>query len=108
MNRAERRRVDKASSKSDKAYMINANAINSIKAEATNNAIDKAFILMLSMPLMVLRDKYGFGRKRLTEFNEYVLDLYDSFKKDYVTLDDLSKTVEEETGVKLELRKGDK
>ena len=41
------------------------------------------------------------GKKRLSDFMDYVLELYDSFEKDYVTLDDLWDTIEKETGVKL-------
>lgn len=60
---------------------------------------------MLAIPVMVLHDKYGQlmhkdGREE--KFAELCLDLYDSFEKGYITLDDLHNTLREETGMILE------
>lgn len=59
---------------------------------------------MLGIPVMVLHDQFGFGRKRLEKFTDATLELYDSFEKDYITLDDLIQTIYEETSVKIEKR----
>ena len=72
-----------------------------IKQDAAQEAIDKAFVLMLSLPMIVLHDKYGWGKKRLSDFMNHVLEQYDSFNKNFITLDDLWNTIEKETGVKL-------
>lgn len=98
MNRAERRRTEKAKAKNP-VYNIKSSDISRIKDDAVSEAVRQSTILMLSIPVMVLRDKYGFGSKRLSDFMEYTIDLFDSFIKEYVTLEDLINTVKEETGV---------
>lgn len=56
---------------------------------------------MLGLPLMVLHDKWGFGKVRGERFIEQVLDLYNSFEKGYLSLDDIHNCLWEEGGIKL-------
>ena len=102
MNRAERRKQG-IKGKSP-VLNIKAEDINKIKQNAVKQAADTAFIMMLSIPLMVLRDKYGYGKKRLEVFSDYVLDLYDCFDKGYVTFDDLINILKEEVGIEIKQR----
>lgn len=83
--------------------------INRIKREATESASHKAFELMLAIPVMVLRDKYGQlnkleidGKSRGERFADYCLDLYDSFNKGLVSMEDLHECLWEEAGIKLQ------
>ena len=63
-------------------------------------SVDVAFKLMLGLPVMVLHDKYGWGgKKRLPEFGDYVLELYDSFDKGYITLEEIEEVIRKETGI---------
>lgn len=101
MNRAERRRLKRSQESDNATYTLRNEDVTRIKQDAAQEAIDKAFVLMLGLPMIVLHDKYGWGKKRLSNFMDYVLELYDSFEKDYVALDDLWDTIEKETGVKL-------
>lgn len=101
MNRSERRRLKRNQESCNATYTLRNEDVTRIKQDAAQEAIDKAFVLMLGLPMIVLHDKYGWGKKRLSDFMDYVLELYDSFEKDYVTLDDLWDTIEKETGVKL-------
>ncbi len=104
MNRAERRRLEKQGKAVPKETVINIKSsdVLAIKKKAATEAADLAFFLMLSIPMMVLHDKYGFGKVRGERFMDQVLDLYDSFEKGYVTLEDLQKCLWEEGGIKLE------
>lgn len=98
MNRADRRKKGLKA----KTYTLTDEQITRMKKNAVNEAMSVAFTLMLGIPVMVLHDKYGWGgKKRLPDFMDYVLDLYDSFNKGYLTLDDIRQTIEEETGVVL-------
>lgn len=81
---------------------MRASDVLQIKKNAAKEAADTAFLLMLSIPMMVLHDKWGFGKIRCERFMEQALDLYDSFEKDYVTLDDLKQCLWDEAGVKVE------
>lgn len=101
MNRAERRRLKRNQESCNATYTLRNEDVTRIKQDAAQEAIDKAFVLMLCLPMIVLHDKYGWDKKRLSDFMDYALELYDSFEKDYVTLDDLWDTIEKETGVKL-------
>lgn len=111
MNRAERRKRAKLGLPVEKEPVINVKAsdIQQIKKNATNQAADTAFFLMLAIPVMVLHDKYGQlmrrevdGKSREERFADLCIDLYDSFNKGYVTLDDLAECLWEEAGIKLE------
>ena len=109
MNRAERRRLNRADER-EPVISVRRSDINAIKEVATNAAIDKAFILMLAIPTMILHDKYSQlmrkekeGKSREKRFVDLCLDLYDSYKKGYVTLDDLNKCLWEEAGIRLEI-----
>jgi hypothetical protein len=101
MNRSERRRQQKEQSKDQVRYNLSKADIKKIKDEAMTEAIDKAFILMLGLPVMVLHDKFGFGAKRLERLTDEVLELYDSYNKGFLTLDDIMNTLKEETGLEL-------
>lgn len=101
MGRAEIRRLQREQQKAKKTYTLTQGQIGDIKKQAADEAIHAAFILMCGLPLMALRDKFGFGKVRLERFSDALLDLYDSFDKGYVTLEDLHKTIFEETGVKI-------
>lgn len=107
MNRAERRRRERqglGKDVKDPVYTVKRSDLDQAKKEAAQNAIDAAFILMLGLPVMVLHDKYEWGgKKRLPEFTEHVLDLYDSFNRDFFTLDEVLKAIKKEAGVDIEL-----
>lgn len=111
MNRAERRKRQKQGLPTHKEPVMNVKVsdIQNIKKQATTEAADLAFLLMLSIPVMVIHDKYPQlmrrevdGKSRAERFADLCLDLYDSFEKGYVTLDDLAQCLWEEAGIKLE------
>lgn len=101
MNRAERRRLKRNQESRNATYTLRNEDVTRIKQDAAQEAVDKAFVLMLGLPMIVLRDKYGWGKKRLSDFMNHVLEQYDSFNKNFISLDDLWNTIEKETGVKL-------
>ena len=101
MNRAERRRNEKEMKK-DPYWILWASDVQ-IKANAIKQAVDVALELTFCLPVMWLHDKKGWGKKRLTELINGVLELYDSFDHGYITLDDLRETLKTETGVKIDL-----
>lgn len=107
MSRAERRRLERDSSKSQKTYTLTQAQIDQMKKEVSMEATKKAFLMMMGFPLLTLRDKFGFGKSRLNRFMSHMLDMYEAYEMDYVDLDDLNNTILEETGVTLlEKREG--
>ena len=110
MNRAERRR--QGIKESVKTYTLNEEQIKQIKADAVKEAIDTAFILMLGLPVMIIHDKYPQlmkrevdGKCREERFTDLLLDLYDSFDKGYLTLDDILNCITEECGIDIARKK---
>ena len=104
MNRAERRRLKRQSEK-EAVINVKSSDIQRIKQDSTQEAVDKAFFLMLAIPVMVIHDKYPQLMKkdgREQRFADLCIDLYDSFNKGYVTLDELADCLWEEVGIKLE------
>lgn len=102
MGRADRRRQEKEANKKPKMYHLTDVQIKAIKDKAVSEAIDTAFILMLGLPTMVIHDKFTkIWRKEGREetFVDEILELYDTFNKGYLTLDDVITTLKEETGI---------
>ena len=63
---------------------------------------------MLGIPVMVIHDKFGSLMKkdgREEKFSDYILDLYDSYEKGFVSLEDLTKVLKEECGLEFKFRK---
>jgi hypothetical protein len=104
MGRAENRRAMKAQSKQNKVYTLTQAQIDKIKDDAVTEASNTAFLLMLAIPVMVLHDKHWVktAKQKIPKFVDQCLDLYDSFSKDLVTLEDLQGCLEEESGIKIE------
>lgn len=100
MNRAERRRQQRA--EKDGVINIKKQELNKIKEDATQEAVQRAFGMMLYTVAIVLRDKYGFGKKRLDVFVDYVLDQFESIQQNYVSFEDLREAILAETGVEIE------
>lgn len=96
MNRAQRRK-----SGNRKPVNFNKAQIDEAKMQAYRQAADFAFKMMICVPVMVMRDN-GWGGKRLARFIDKIFDVYDSFSQGYLTLDDMKKTVFEETGINLD------
>jgi len=103
VNRAERRRLQKKGLPVKKEPVVNIkySDVQQMKDEATKKAADTAFLLMLGLPVLVLRDKWGFGKVRLERFIDQVIDMYEAFNEGYLTLDDIHKVIEEETRIKI-------
>ena len=104
MGRAEQRRAEREAQKGKKTYTLTQEQIDKIKDDAVKEASDVAFLLMLAIPVMVLHDKWWekTAKKRCPVFVDQCLDLFDSFSKDYVSLEDLKRCLYEESGIKLE------
>lgn len=102
MNRAERRRMAKSAQKEkEKTYVLTQTQIDEMKREATNEATRKAFLMLMSIPVMVLHDKFGFGIRRLGKLMDYVLIWYEAVQNNEVKLMELVKVAENECGIKV-------
>lgn len=107
MNRQQRRLAKKQGRPVKKEPVINVkrNDLRKYADEAAEKlrqeAVDTAFITALAVPIYVLRHKYGFGKKRLSEFLDQVLTQYECISTDHVSLQDMRDLILEETGVEV-------
>lgn len=117
MTRAERRRQQKDEIKAKTAtYNITKaqldmmvkeqieSKLNEIKQQATDEAVNTAMILMLTLPLEVLMDHYWTKTydKKIPEFTNYVLEYYKKWENGEIDMDKIRDDLWEYGGVRLE------
>ena len=117
MGRAERRRTQKCEQKAKAAtYNLTksqldvlvrekiSDELDRVKQEATNDAINQAMILLLTLPLEVLMDYYWTKSyaKRIPEFTEHVLEYYEKWQNGELDMDKLKEDLWVYGGVKFE------
>ena len=104
MNREQRRKAARGAGHDMNTAIITQAYLDKLKKEATDEAVRRAFSLMLGLPVMVLRDKFGFGKVRAERFVDAVLDLYDAFDESYISLEDIHKVLKDELGITIDMR----
>lgn len=117
MGRAERRRQERESNKAKVATYNLTQAqldqmvrdriqedLKRVKQEATDNAINTAMALLLTLPLEVLMDHYWKKTyaKKIPEFTEYVLDYYSKWQDGELDMEKMKADLWEYGGVRLE------
>lgn len=117
MGRAERRRVEKSEQKAKTAtYNLTkaqldamvremiSGELSRVKQEATNEAVNQAMILLLTLPLEVLMDHYWQESyaERIPEFTEHVLEYYEKWQNGELDMDKLKEDLWVYGGVRLE------
>lgn len=93
MNRAERRRAGIKAK--PKTRVLTEDQIQQIK----NDTVTEAFTMLLSIPNLVLHDKFGFGKIRLDRFNYYALSWAKSVQAGEVTLKEVLDLCKNEAGI---------
>lgn len=73
--------------------------------QGRKDSIEKATEFSMAVPIMVLRDEFGFGQQRIMKFAAAFKELYESIDEKYLDLQDILKTIKEETGVEIVSRK---
>lgn len=118
MNRAERRRQERGANKKPAIYNLTQAQLDKIvrnriqedikrvKQEATDEAINTAMLLLLTLPLEVLMDHYWKKTyaKRIPEFTDKVLEYYSKWQDGELDMEKLKEDLWEYGGVSLEER----
>ena len=104
MTRAEYRRQKKLAESKKATYIMTAEQIAAMKQEATEEGVNTAMILLLTLPMEVLMDHYWKKSyaKRIPEFTNYVLEYYHKWQDGELDLDELRKDLWEYGGVRFE------
>lgn len=79
------------------------NELARLKQEATEEAVNTAMVLLLTLPLKVLMDHYWTKSyaKRIPEFTNYVLEYYEKWQNGELEIDKLQEDLWEYGGIKL-------
>ena len=116
MGRAERRHAQKLEQKEKTAtYTLTKGQLDAavrkqvgkelerIKQEATDDAVNTAMVLLLTLPLEVLMDHYWTKSyaKRIPKFTERVLEYYERWQNGELDMEKLKEDLWEYGGVKL-------
>ena len=122
MGRAERRRAERENQKAKVATYNLTKAqldklvrdqiqdeLKRVKQEATDDAINTAMVLLLTLPLEVLMDHYWQKSyaKRIPKFTEQVLEYYERWQNGELDMDKLKEDLWEYGGVRLEEREAE-
>ena len=70
-------------------------------------ALEEAFLRLIYLTLMTARDKFGFGKDRLTRLADGILNNYECVADQLVTLQDMSDEIYRITGHRFELSSED-
>lgn len=108
MNRAERRRAEKNSTKKTATYNLTVDRIDKMRQEMKDEAIEAAFTLALAIPVLVMKDKYPQlmrkeidGKSREERFADFCFDWFDNVQRGLVTIEGISDQLYEETGIRI-------
>lgn len=105
MNRAQRRKagIKKKTATynltQEQLYSEIKKGVEEFREELRAEAVDDALRVLAYVPLMVLRDKFGFGKVRLDKFLKEFAELVDCVENDYVGFEDMIETIKGETGL---------
>lgn len=107
MGRAELRRSQREHNKKTATYTLTKEQIEQIKIDATEEAANIAFALLLTLPLEVLMDHYWpkTYNKKIPEFVNYILEYYRMWQDGELSMEDLKKDLWEYAGIRLEAKK---
>ena len=87
-------------------YNFTLEQINAMMAKAKEDAVKEAvgalIELMLGLPIMILHDKHGWGKTRNSRLVDDVMNLYDSYEKGYLTLEDVREVLWEEAETRIQ------
>jgi hypothetical protein len=70
-----------------------------MKMDAVHEATRKAFLMFMSIPVMILHDKFGFGKQRLSKFMDYALIWFEAVQDNEVKLLELVNIAKDECGI---------
>lgn len=76
--------------------------VDKIKIKEYSKGIDEAIIAMAQIYTLMLLDKFGWSCNNVMKLAEEVNEEYSMIRNEYLSLDDVGKTLWEEYGIKFE------
>lgn len=79
----------------NKPITMTAKELDKLQRKLTNNAVE----IVNLVPLLILRDKFGFGKVRLSRYLEYYNEAIEDFNNDRFDLKDIEEMLLEEVKI---------
>lgn len=79
----------------NKPVTMTTKELDKLAQKMTNNAVE----IVNLIPLLILRDKFGFGKVRLSRYLEYYNEAIEDFNNDRFDLKDIEKMLLEEVKI---------
>lgn len=90
-------------------YNLTWEQIEGMKRKTVEDTVDRvsreAFERMMVLSLLVLRDEWGFGEKRMERFMDQLGTLVEDVSEGRLSMDDITATLEEELGIEFTWRR---
>lgn len=86
--------------KKQAVYTLTKAQIDDIKIRATKQAVEKSMSLLLVLPVKILKEHYGFSRKKLENFCSFISDEYEKIPLETMNLEECGDFLYNEVGVK--------
>lgn len=90
-------------------YNLTWEQIEGMKRKTVEDTVDRvsreAFQRMMVLSLLVLRDEWGFGEKRISRFMDQLSVLIVDVSEGRLSMDDITTTLEDELGLEFAWRK---
>lgn len=99
---AKRKKAREQERKKTPTYNFTLAQIEEIKRNAIRDAVRELIELTLGLPVMILFDKHGWEKEQNSEFVDDVMNLYDSYEKGYITLEDVRDALWEEAETRVQ------
>ena len=101
LSRQQRRQAERCAQKGETVYMLKESDIRKMKEAAEEVAFKRLLAVMFFLPLWVCRNKMGFGKKRMMQFQDWLFEAYHNIEEGWFDFNDIAETIEDETGVKI-------
>lgn len=85
-------------------YSLTQEQIARLKMDATVKALEDSLTLLLVLPVKVLKEHYGFSRKKLENFCSFISDEYEKVPLDKMGLAECKQYMYDTVGVRFEMQ----
>lgn len=93
----------KEKSRQQRTYVLTQSQIDKLKMDATEKALEDSLTLLLVLPIKVLKEHYGFSRKKFENFCSFISDEYEKVPLDKMGLAECKQYMYDTVGVRFEM-----
>lgn len=76
--------------------------IRKMKNDAREEGLKNALRITSLIPMLALRDEYGFGQERMMRYLNKYQNVLDAYYRDYLTLEDIAEVMRDE--IKIDMK----